>query len=140
MNTGTETAPVNVTVNTRFSAVSPQISFNFGARDGWSYISGGIGRGTLTTQRVDEPLPDPESGTKTINYGGGARWFAKKHLAVTFDHAVLRSEPAGRHANAAGVSTHDAHDDQRGNFGQVKLSAYRLSAIGCSYRQLMADS
>src|SRR5262245_17732854 len=42
-NTGTETAPVEVGVNTRFSAVSPQISFNFGARDGWSYISGGIG-------------------------------------------------------------------------------------------------
>src|SRR5580765_5978520 len=34
-NTGTETAPVEVAVNTRFSAVSPQISFNFGARDGW---------------------------------------------------------------------------------------------------------
>jgi hypothetical protein len=85
MNTGTEAQPVNVTVNTRFSAVSPQISFNFGARDGWSYISGGIGWATLTTERVDKPLPDPASGTKTINYGGGARWFAKKHLAVSFD-------------------------------------------------------
>src|SRR5215510_3156316 len=28
-NTGTDTAPVEVGVNTRFSAVSPQISFNF---------------------------------------------------------------------------------------------------------------
>ena len=90
-NTGTETAPVDVTVNTSFSAVSPQVSFNFGARDGWSYISGGIGWSNLTTQRVDHPLPDPESGIKTINYGGGARWFFKKHLAVNFDirfHAV----------------------------------------------------
>jgi hypothetical protein len=85
MNTGTEAAPVDVTVNTRFSAVSPQVSFNFGARDGYSYISGGIGWSNLTTQRVDQPLPDPESGIKTINYGGGARWFAKKHLAVSFD-------------------------------------------------------
>src|SRR5262245_16152143 len=42
-NTGTDAAPVEVGVDTRFSAVSPQISFNFGARDGWSYISGGIG-------------------------------------------------------------------------------------------------
>jgi len=85
MNTGTEDKPVNVTVNTTFNAVSPQISFNFGARDGWSYISGGIGWSNLTTQRADEPLPPPESGIKTINYGGGARWFFKKHLAVGFD-------------------------------------------------------
>jgi hypothetical protein len=85
MNTGTDAAPVEVGVNTRFSAVSPQISFNFGARDGWSYISGGIGWSTYTSENVAHPLPDPESGTKTINYGGGARWFAKKHLAFGFD-------------------------------------------------------
>jgi hypothetical protein len=84
-NTGTEAAPVNVTVNTRFSAVSPQVSFNFGARDGWSYISGGIGWSNLTTENVAKPQPAPESGIKTINYGAGARWFAKKHLAVAFD-------------------------------------------------------
>jgi len=84
-NTGTEADPVNVIVNTSFSAVSPQISFNFGARDGWSYISGGLGRSNLTTQREDQPLPPPETGIKTINYGGGARWFFKKHLAVNFD-------------------------------------------------------
>jgi Outer membrane protein beta-barrel domain len=91
MNTGTEAAPVKVTVNTRFSAVSPQVSFNFGARDGWSYISGGLGWSTLTTENVAKPVPDPDSATKTINYGGGARWFFKKHLAVNFDirfHAV----------------------------------------------------
>jgi hypothetical protein len=84
-NTGTEAAPVDVTVNTRFSAVSPQISFNFGARDGWSYISGGLGWSNLTTERADHPLPPPEKGIKTINYGGGARWFFKQHLAVNFD-------------------------------------------------------
>jgi hypothetical protein len=84
-NTGTDAAPVEVGVNTRFSAVSPQISFNFGARDGWSYISGGMGWSTFTSENVDHPLPDPESSTKTINYGGGARWFAKKHLAFNFD-------------------------------------------------------
>jgi hypothetical protein len=85
LNTGTKVAPVNVTVNSRFSAVSPQISFNFGARDGWSYISGGIGWSRFTAERADRPLPDQESGSKTINYGGGARWFAKKHLAVSMD-------------------------------------------------------
>jgi len=85
LNTGTEAIPVDVTVNSRFSAVSPQVSFNFGARDGWSYISGGIGSSTFTVERMDKPLPDQESRSKTINYGGGARWFAKKHLAVSMD-------------------------------------------------------
>jgi len=84
-NTGTDTAPVEVGVDTRFSAVSPQISFNFGARDGWSYISGGIGWSKYTTENRAHPLPDAESATKTINYGGGARWFARKRLAFGFD-------------------------------------------------------
>ena len=85
LKTGTETTPVDVTVNSRFSAVSPQVSFNFGSRDGWSYLSGGIGWSTFTAERMDKPLPDQESRSKTINYGGGARWFAKKHLAVSMD-------------------------------------------------------
>jgi hypothetical protein len=85
LNTGTETNRRDVTVNSRFAAISPQVSFNFGARDGWSYISGGIGWATFTAERADLPLPDPESRIKTINYGGGARWFAKKHLAVSMD-------------------------------------------------------
>jgi hypothetical protein len=96
LNTGTETTPVNVTVNSRFSAISPQISFNVGSRDGWSYISGGIGSSTFTAERMDKPLPDQTSRSKTINYGGGARWFAKKHLAVSMDlrfYAVNPQEP-----------------------------------------------
>ena len=85
LNTGTEAKPVDVTVNSRFSAISPQVSFNIGSRDGWSYISGGIGSSTFTAERMDKPLPDQASRSKTINYGGGARWFAKKHLAVSMD-------------------------------------------------------
>jgi hypothetical protein len=85
LNTGTETTPLDVTVNTRFSTLAPQISFNFGSRNGYSYISGGIGTANFTSERKDKPVPDPESGSKTINYGGGARWFAKKHLAVSMD-------------------------------------------------------
>ncbi len=85
LNTGTKAAPVNVTVNTRLSSLAPQVSFNFGSRDGYSYISGGIGKANFTAERNDKPLPDPESGSKTINYGGGARWFAKKHVALSVD-------------------------------------------------------
>jgi hypothetical protein len=85
LDTGTEAAPVKVTVDSRFSSLSPQVSFNFGTRDGWSYISGGIGSSAFTAERKDAPLPDPESRSKTINYGGGARWFAKKHVAMSMD-------------------------------------------------------
>jgi len=98
----TEGAEDGPTVKTRFSAVSPQVSLNFGKQNGWSYLSGGMGRSTYTTEREDAPLPDPESGTKTINYGGGARWFAKKHLALSLDlrfYAVNpREAEAGRPA------------------------------------------
>lgn len=85
LNTGTKEVPLDVTVNTRFSTLAPQISFNFGSRNGYSYISGGMGKANFTSERKDKPVPDPESGSKTINYGGGARWFAKKHLAVSVD-------------------------------------------------------
>jgi hypothetical protein len=34
---------------------------------------------------VDTPLPPQESRTRTFNYGGGARWFSKKHVALSLD-------------------------------------------------------
>lgn len=85
LDTGTAAAPAKVTVNSRFSSMAPQVSFNFGTRDGYSYISGGIGSSAFTAERKDAPLPDPGSRSKTINYGGGARWFAKKHVAMSMD-------------------------------------------------------
>ena len=73
------------TVNASFSAVSPQVSLNFGTGRGWSYLSGGIGWGSFTTEREDDPVADAEGRPGVLNYGGGARWFAKDHLAFTFD-------------------------------------------------------
>jgi hypothetical protein len=81
----TETGPDGSTVVTRMTALSPQVSLNFGKRTGWSYLSGGIGRASFTTELEDSPVGDPESRPMTINYGGGARWFAKKHLAFSLD-------------------------------------------------------
>lgn len=72
-------------VNGRMSALSPQLSLNFGSRNGWSYLSGGMGWSTFTVEREEAPIPDPDSQSRTINYGGGARWFAKKHLALSLD-------------------------------------------------------
>jgi hypothetical protein len=72
------------TVETTLSSLTPQVSLNFGKRNGWSYISGGVGSAAFTVQRLDD-LVGEGSRTRTINYGGGARWFTNKHLAVSVD-------------------------------------------------------
>jgi hypothetical protein len=76
------TAPPSPVVRRHFSELSPQLSFNFGHRNGWSYISGGIGRSTLYADREDAPVSDAP-GRKTINYGAGARWFTNHHVAFS---------------------------------------------------------
>lgn len=76
-------------VTTRFTAVSPQVSVNFGQRRGWSYLSAGVGASTLTVSRADRPAESGES-VRTWNYGGGARWFARPHLAFSFDLRFYR--------------------------------------------------
>ena len=79
------------TVKTRFSAFSPQISLNFGAREGWSYISGGLGWSRFSVELAEDGAGAPAADVKadprrkTINYGGGARWFATEHVAVSID-------------------------------------------------------
>ncbi len=89
---------VGPTVHTEMSSVTPQISFNFGKRQGWSYISGGIGETSFTAERQDAPLPPQDGRTRTFNYGGGARWFAKKRVALAVDlrfYAVNAQEQTG---------------------------------------------
>jgi hypothetical protein len=84
-----QTPPAGTTtpvLDERFSTFSPQLSLNFGSGRGWSYLSGGIGvsnwalvpEGQAVSAADTEPL-------KTINYGGGARWFIKPHLAFSLD-------------------------------------------------------
>ena len=81
------------TVTTEFSVLSPQISLNFGSRNGWSYLSGGIGWAAFTTELKEIPVADPDGRTRSINYGGGARWFAKEHLAFAFDLRFYKINP-----------------------------------------------
>ena len=93
----TEDRPEGPTVNMRWNHISPQVSANFGGRDGWSYLTAGLGRSALTFEREDNPQEDAESGVRTLNYGGGARWFMKKHLAFMFDirwYSVAAQEAA----------------------------------------------
>jgi hypothetical protein len=70
----------------RFSTFAPQLSLNFGTGHGWSYVSGGIGYSNwaLVPQGQEGFEADSEP-LKTINYGGGARWFARPHLAFSLD-------------------------------------------------------
>ena len=71
----------------RFTSLSPQLSLNFGNGSGWSYLSARAGAdrsgrsrrmGWATIRRTRDKL-------KTFNYGGGARWFIKPHVAFSFD-------------------------------------------------------
>ena len=83
-------------VATLVTTVSPQLSVNFGSKAGWSYLSAGVGRTEITTrsgaftdtatqgQVVQARLLD-SGALSNINFGGGARWFAKSHLAFSFD-------------------------------------------------------
>jgi hypothetical protein len=88
---GVETARA---VTSWFTSFTPQLSFNFGTGDGWSYISGGIGKAVWSTvPNAQSPLPGDEERLNTVNYGGGARWFAKTHLAFTFDVRFHQIDP-----------------------------------------------
>ncbi|MGH7339837.1 MAG: hypothetical protein ACREKH_05040 [Candidatus Rokuibacteriota bacterium] len=63
--------------NATLRMVAPQLSFNFGTSDGWSYLS--LGAGTARVKGV------ASASSSAINAGGGARWFLNRHLAVGFD-------------------------------------------------------
>jgi hypothetical protein len=73
-------------VTARLTLVSPQVSLNFGGLNGWSYLSAGLGWSTwsIIAEGAD-PLPQDQEQLKTINYGGGARWLAKRRVGVSVD-------------------------------------------------------
>ncbi len=86
-------APVGEPIEQRLISLSPQISLNFGHREGWSYLSAGMGR--LSFEAFEGALPPAElPPTKsTINMGGGARWFFASHIAFTFDVRFYLTRP-----------------------------------------------
>ncbi len=79
------TTTTSPTVRRYFSTISPEISINFGHRNGWSYISGGFfGQSKLYLDRADAPAGSAPYRS-TVNYGGGARWFNLDHMAFSVD-------------------------------------------------------
>jgi hypothetical protein len=88
----------------RYTSIAPQLSFNFGHGNGWSYLSGGLGQSTwsLVPAGKVSSLSDSER-LKTINYGGGARWFIKPHVAFSFDVRLYAINPGSPLVGPGGV-------------------------------------
>ena len=93
--------PMGPTLRKRFSAASSQISFNFGHRNGWSYLSGGLGSSRLSLFPLDADEP-PQRSADTLNYGGGMRWFLNAHLAFTVDVRLFAISPLATLEDAPG--------------------------------------
>ena len=108
--------------------LAPQISFNFGSADGWSYLSVGLGTArvrteatapataptataagaadaastTIATAAAIQETTRKSPSVSSLNAGGGARWFVTSHLAVGFDVRLYRL------AAGSGDETHAA--------------------------------
>jgi len=89
----------------RVTTLAPQLSFNFGQRLGWSYLSAGYGgtrfesEASATTDTEAEIVSSGWVGT--LNFGGGARWFLTEHVGVGFDARWHRISSRDATATAA---------------------------------------
>jgi hypothetical protein len=82
-------------VTETFFHAAPEISFNFGDGNGWSYLSGGIGPANWSVVPVGASKQTPDlDRLQVINYGGGARWFNWPHLAFSVDVRFYAINPA----------------------------------------------
>ena len=77
--------PEGANLKARMFSIAPQLSLNFGRRNGWSYVSAGMGNASFETWAETASAAAPDRRVRAINYGGGARWFRSPHLAFTFD-------------------------------------------------------
>jgi len=85
--------PIGPPITQRLLGFSPQVSLNFGRRQGWSYVSAGLGPLSFSTyQGLTKPI-DPPPIKKTINFGFGARWFNTQHLAFCVDMRFYLTRP-----------------------------------------------
>jgi hypothetical protein len=84
--------PLGPEVRRQFHSLSGQMSFNFGHRQGWSYITVGIGPTGFDTYIADT-LPDGLQPA-TPNFGFGARWFNNEHVAFNIDLRFYQTVPA----------------------------------------------
>ncbi len=91
-------------VTERFTTIAPQISLNFGTGDGWSYLSAGVGPSWWAVVPDGSAKgPADEDRLRAANFGGGARWFAKRHVAFTFDARFYQIDPGFPHLGYPGT-------------------------------------
>ncbi len=87
--TGAVTGP---RIERRFEGISGTFSLNFGHRQGWSYVSAGLGPLRFQTFAGDVPF-EAAPFELTQNFGAGARWFTNEHLAFCFDLRFYLTNP-----------------------------------------------
>jgi hypothetical protein len=85
-------APLVPELHRRLEGLAGQLSINFGHRDGWSYLTAGMGPLTFQTY-AGQIAPDDPPRKSTINLGGGARWFLNRHLALNLDARFYLTRP-----------------------------------------------
>jgi hypothetical protein len=93
--------PVGFEIERRVQSLAGQLSFNFGHRDGWSYLSAGMGP-LLFETFAGPPPPETPPRKMTPNYGGGARWFVSRHVAFCFDARFYDTKPLPTTPTSAG--------------------------------------
>ncbi len=85
--------PTGPRIEQRIRSLAPQISLNFGHREGWSYLSGGMGPMSFASFTGTQAPTEPAPKKSTINMGGGGRWFPKRHIAFSFDVRFYLTRP-----------------------------------------------
>ena len=109
--TATATAEGTPDVVTRSTTFAPQLSFNFGHRLGWSYLSAGYGAAKIVSESSNVgsvPGLTADSGWGgAMNIGGGARWFISERVGVGFEARwhLLSSRQASASTAATGRAT-----------------------------------
>ena len=98
-STGSTIAATTPDVDSAFTVIAPQLSFNFGSSAGWSYLSAGLGGARVTSVTsafrgegiASDLTPGGEANSgfrRSLSIGAGARWFSKARLGVSFDLRV----------------------------------------------------
>jgi hypothetical protein len=85
----------DVSAEVDLRSLGPQLSFNFGTREGWSYLSAGGGVSEVIVKTVGAASVRRETGrVLTIDAGAGARWFLTGRVGVGFDLRFRRLSSA----------------------------------------------
>jgi hypothetical protein len=93
VETDAATGLTTAVVRQRYQSLSGTVSLNFGHRDGWSYLSAGMGPATFASHLGDLRPAETPSSKATLHMGGGGRWFFSNHFAFTFDVRFHQTRP-----------------------------------------------